>query len=536
MPATKTVTEMLAPDEIKRLLDSFHALEPSLDLAIAELDGTPVAIVGEWPPGAMEALRGLTGTGEVRFYSLGNGAQQVGMLGVHGKATSATRAIEKALHTALTLVVNQTALSKSQTDLLRTTQTHAMQLEIVMGITQELTATLDLEKLLNIIMRSAVAILQAMSGSLFLVDPDSGDLVFRVVTSGEQNLIGSHIPRGQGVVGQAAATGQPVVSHDVKGTKEFYGKLDHEGFQTQSLLAAPLKVADQVIGVVEAVNKADGSVFDDDDINLLTTFAAQAAIAIENARLMGETVIKQRMEHELQMAFDVQASLIPQQTPQIDGWEFAGWWQPAREVSGDFYDFPPRTDGKLGVTIADVSDKGMHAALFMALTRSIVRASAGSGVTPAENIARVNRLVCADSTGGMFVTLFYAELDPQTGETTMVNCGHNPPLLARAGQDGLETIRRTGIMLGFDADASFGETVITLQPGDVLALYTDGVPEAFSPSGEAFGMDRLSQIIASHKHEPADAIMSALRAALENHLGDVAPSDDITVALVRRTA
>jgi sigma-B regulation protein RsbU (phosphoserine phosphatase) len=286
-------------------------------------------------------------------------------------------------------------------------------------------------------------------------------------------------------------------------------------------------------------------IFSQDDLDLLTAIAASAAIAIENARLYQVAVEKGRLERELQMAHEVQASFLPQETPQLPGWEFVARWRPAREVAGDYYDFILDDSGQLGLVIADVAGKGMPAALFMVLTRSIVRASVSRASCPADGIARANQLICADSATGMFVTLFYALLDPATGAITYVNGGHNPPLLCtssadpcahvrRDERDRLTKLTRTGMALGVLADASFEQRTVQLGPGDFVLFYTDGVTDAIDAHEREFGMQRLQQVILEHRYAPAADVVAALERAIDDFVGSTEPFDDIAVVVVRR--
>jgi sigma-B regulation protein RsbU (phosphoserine phosphatase) len=226
--------------------------------------------------------------------------------------------------------------------------------------------------------------------------------------------------------------------------------------------------------------------------------------------------------------------LLPRETPQIPGWEFAARWQPARETSGDYYDFILTDGGQLGLVIADVADKGMAAALFMAVTRSTVRASVGHTSSPANGIAHANRLICADSTRSMFVTLFYALLDPTSGEITYVNAGHNPPLLCRANQDTLTELTRTGFPLGLIKDSSFEQRTARLDPGDLLLFYTDGVTDATDAHLQDFGTERLQRVLLEHRHASAAEVMDALGKAIHDFIGPTAPFDDIAILIVRR--
>jgi sigma-B regulation protein RsbU (phosphoserine phosphatase) len=285
--------------------------------------------------------------------------------------------------------------------------------------------------------------------------------------------------------------------------------------------------------VVYVDNRLQAGIFTQADLELLTAVASTAAIAIENARLYQVAVEKGRIERELQMARDVQASLLPREMPQVPGWEFAGRWQPAREVAGDYYDFIPLYAEQLGLVIADVSDKGMAAALFMACTRSIVRASVGRALSPADAIAHANRLICADAASGMFVTLFYALLNAATGEITYVNAGHNPPLLYRADEDQLTELMRTGMALGVVADSPFEQRTLHLSPGDFILLYTDGVTDATDAHEEHFGMGRLKRVVLDHRRASAADIIDGLEQAIDEFAGYTAPFDDVAIVVTR---
>jgi phosphoserine phosphatase RsbU/P len=254
-----------------------------------------------------------------------------------------------------------------------------------------------------------------------------------------------------------------------------------------------------------------------------------------------QIIAKEKLEHELKMAREVQASLIPRETPRLPGWDFAARWLPARDVSGDFYDFIPISQtGEsppaplYGIAIADVSDKGMPAALFMALTRSIVRASVTGSNSPAECITQANRLICADAPMGMFVTLFYAQLDPATGELTYVNAGHNPPLIYRAAKDAWVELRRTGIALGIFSMYQLSEQTIQLNPGDLLFLYTDGVVEASNPQEEKFGVESLRQIIRANHQAAAAELVETLDQAICGFTDSAPAFDDVTFVVVKR--
>jgi serine phosphatase RsbU (regulator of sigma subunit) len=247
-----------------------------------------------------------------------------------------------------------------------------------------------------------------------------------------------------------------------------------------------------------------------------------------------QIIIKEKLEHELQVARQVQASLLPRQVPQVPDWEFAAHWEPAREVAGDFYDFISSSRDHIGVLIADVADKGMPSALFMALSRSILRASLTQATSLVDSFAQANRLICADSSDSMFVTLFYARLEIAIGKVTYLNAGHNPTLHYQAETDQLEWLAATGMPMGIDSEAAFGQRSLTLAPGDFLLLYTDGVPDALNALGEEFGTDRLWQLVYDHRQASITEIVTRVKNALGEFVGETLPVDDITIAACKR--
>jgi sigma-B regulation protein RsbU (phosphoserine phosphatase) len=412
-------------------------------------------------------------------------------------------------------------------------------LALLYRLSQTFNSTLDLDEVLNRVMDEVIAATRAERGFVMLRD-EEGSLAFHVARGMDREVIDDpQFQISRGVVERVAQEGTPMLTSDAQTDDRLSMRLSVMNLGLRSILCVPLIIKDQISGVVYVDNRLQSGIFVKDDLELLTAIASSAAIAIENARLYQVAVEKGRMERELQMARDVQASLLPRETPQIPGWEFAARWQPARQVSGDYYDFVPGHAGQLGLVIADVSDKGMPAALFMALTRSVIRASLSHAESLADGIARANRLVCADSTGGMFVTLFCALLDPATGALTYVNAGHNPPFLCRSGETGAEPSQElmpTGMALGILADFPFEQRVVRLDPGDFLFLYTDGVPDAANTNSQQFGMERLRRVILEQREATAANLVAALERAIGKFIGAATQFDDIAMMVAKRVA
>jgi DNA-binding NarL/FixJ family response regulator len=256
----------------------------------------------------------------------------------------------------------------------------------------------------------------------------------------------------------------------------------------------------------------------------------------------GETgQIEQRNEEiltrELVMAGKIQSDILPEEPPYIKGWEVASKLQPARETSGDFYDFIPLTDHKLGIVVADVTDKGMGAALFMALSSTLIRTYATRFPTlPALTMRAVNERILSDTRGSMFVTAFFGILEPKTGRLTFSNAGHPPGFVisTQRGKESIEPLRPTGMALGVSEQAHWKQKVVRMSPGDLLMLYTDGITEAQNPQGDFFGDDRLLDAVLAKAGCTAEEVQTALLEEVNRFVGHAPRQDDIALIVIRR--
>ena len=266
----------------------------------------------------------------------------------------------------------------------------------------------------------------------------------------------------------------------------------------------------------------------------LQSLAAQLASALYRAEEYARALAHQKVIQELAVAAEIQASFLPDRLPQIAGWQLAATLRPARQTSGDFYDVIELPGGRFGLLIADVTDKGTGAALFMALSRTLVRTYAFEYPDrPEKALHAANKRILSDSRSSMFVTVFYAILDPARGSLTYCNAGHNPPYLVRAGADPLP-LRNTGIPLGIANDAVWTSATVMLEPGDLLVLYTDGVSEAQNWAGELFEVERMLQATRTTPEQTAEAVHASILAAVERFVGDAPQSDDLTLMVVAR--
>ncbi len=300
------------------------------------------------------------------------------------------------------------------------------------------------------------------------------------------------------------------------------------------LMAVPLSIKSDLFGVMLVEEAKDGRRFRTRRIEIINGIAQQAALAIQNDRLQKEMVMRERLETEVQLARQIQQTFIPETLPSNPSWQFSARWRTARQVGGDFYDVIELPNHHLGLFIADVADKGIPAALFMALTRTLVRAAVIETESPAEALHRVNDLLVPDTQQGMFVTAVYAVLDMETGALTYANAGHNPPFWMSADQARVQKLTRTGVALGAVEGARMDEQAIQLAPGDSLLLYTDGLTEAFSPDGDLFGDVRLAEALQAGDAKSADDLLAAVESRLNEFIGTMPLADDLTMLAVRR--
>jgi serine phosphatase RsbU (regulator of sigma subunit) len=309
--------------------------------------------------------------------------------------------------------------------------------------------------------------------------------------------------------------------------------------QLQSLgleLILPLTSQKKLIGWLGLGPRLGGHDYSTDDRSLLANLSAQAGPAVRVAQLVKmrqEDALKQeRLEHEMRVARQIQYALLPNHLPDLQGWKVASYYQPARAVGGDFYDFLFLEDGRIAVFIGDVTDKGVPAALVMATTRSLLRAAALQVIDPGRVLEEVNELLLPDIPSGMFVTCLFGLLDPSTGHVRFANAGHNLPVLRRDRR--AVEIRATGMPLGLMPDMKYEEKAFEILPGECILLYSDGLVEAHNPEREMFGFGRMRDMAAS-EWDDASSIIQCLLTTLKNFTGDDwEQEDDVTLVALKR--
>lgn len=337
------------------------------------------------------------------------------------------------------------------------------------------------------------------------------------------------------IVKEVFSTRQPLLTNNAQFDTRFSAGQSIIMRGLRAILCSPMMVQDRLIGVVYVDTAMKAGTFRPDDMALMQAVSGLAARAIENARLYHVAKEKGRLEHQLQMAYDIQQSLMPQEMPKLKGYELVPYWEPAREVAGDFYDAFKLEDGSLGAVMADVSDKGAPAALFMAVARTLLRSHAHADMTPVEAMSRTNDLLTVDGEqSGMFVTMFYSHLMPD-GKSVHVNGGHNPPLYYHHKTGKIEYMPQGGRALGWFPDAPFEAVELQLEPGDVIVYYTDGLSEAENPQAEPYGEDRLAKVVSLAAGKSAAEVKEMILNDVERFCDGQPPFDDMTMLIMRYT-
>ncbi len=369
---------------------------------------------------------------------------------------------------------------------------------------------------------------------LMMRDEHSEDLKVAVARLRDRAGEVGEIRVSRNVMDEVVIRGKSVLTSDAQHDPRFAsGTVVLQG--VRSVLAVPLGVAEKVFGIIYADSPIAEGRFTEDHLKVLTTLASVAAIRVENARLVEARFQQERLERELQLAMEIQQRFQPTAPPIVPGYELQGISFPCYEIGGDYYDFIQREDGRLVIALGDVSGKGTAAALLMSSLHAAIHAQTGSHDTLVETISAVNRYLADNIPPNRFVTLFYAELDPDSGAVSFLNAGHNPPLIVHAAGT-VEQLASGGLPLGIKADADYREGRTTLQTGDVLVIYSDGVTEAASPNGEEFGPTRLYEVVSRNVDASAAGIRDRIESALTKFSQGTQAADDITLVIVKRQA
>jgi sigma-B regulation protein RsbU (phosphoserine phosphatase) len=407
-------------------------------------------------------------------------------------------------------------------------------LEALINASKILNSTLDLDKLLALILDLAIKNLKAARGTIYLIDTDRKELWSKVLKG--KDLVEIRLPIGTGISGNVAKTGKTINLKDAWKDKRFFSGFDlRTGFQTRTMLCMPMRDRNRkIIGVFQIMNKHDGA-FTKEDETFLEAFSVHAALAIENAQLHQEIVEKERIEKELEIAGAIQRRLLPKQLPTLPGYEIDAVARPSKNVGGDYYDIIMLSEGKYALVIADVSGKGVPAALLVSTLHASLHAFIDGAVNLAQLVKRLNIVVHSNTEAERFITLFMAVLDPTEGSLTYVNAGHNFPFILRTQQSSIQPLFSTGLPLGMFDGVEFQQETVKLDPSEYLVLYTDGVTEAMNKSFEEYGEKRLRQMMIGNSDKSASVFMGGIVSDVDKFVAGEPQSDDLTMLVLKRT-
>jgi serine phosphatase RsbU (regulator of sigma subunit) len=405
----------------------------------------------------------------------------------------------------------------------------ALEKDVLLDVTRALAMPFELEEVVEAIFVALRQVVDYDAAAIYLVSRKSATLEMvsaHGYPEGSESAFDLQI--GQGIVGWVAKSGESVIVPDVRNDRRYVAARP----TTRSEIATPMMFEGRVVGVFN-LESDHLDVYHDGHLELLSAFAVQAAMALERARTARERVERRRLEKELAIARDIQRSFLPAAAPRIPGFDLAGTSISHDEVGGDYYDFIAVSDTRLGLAIADVSGKGIPAALLMAGFRMSLLAEIRNEFAIRAVMRKVNQLLHESTERDRFVTAFYGVLDFRNGVLIFSNAGHNPPLLLHP-DGGTEELSDGGVALGVLEDTHYEERPLAIGHGDVLVMYTDGVSEAENEHGEQFGPERIERLVRAHPEHTARELIQDIVAAVLDWAGERGLDDDLTLLVVRK--
>lgn len=412
-------------------------------------------------------------------------------------------------------------------------------IRLLLDIVGKFNSTMDPSRLLHDIIGSTKGMVEAEASSLFLLSDGGKNLELTIPTGpATAEVSGKKIASDHGISGWVVQHQQPVLITDVQSDPRFQGELlSNPKFQSRNMICVPLNNNQgKTIGVLQAINIKE-DFLNEEMLGLFQTLANQAATALENVHVKQQQLAAELVNKELEVATEIQARFFPQQTPNLEGYEVAGCSIPAKDVGGDYYDFIPNPEPcQHGFVVADVTGKGVPASLLMATMRATLRANIQNNPNDiVQALRQVNGDIYRDSPVDKFITSIYCNLDYESHELSYVNSGHNPPYIVRANDHRIEELDQGGVMLGIMEEIDLPKATLSIDKGDILMLFSDGVTEATNPSGELFSEERFERWLLDHNQLSAEEMKDALLETLRDYANGSPQSDDITFIIVKRT-
>ncbi len=407
------------------------------------------------------------------------------------------------------------------------------ELSILNEIASAISSTLNVNRIIELIVQKCIKHLNVEQCAVMLLDKQDKQSPFHtMIRKAAETQINMPLRLDTQLTGWMIQYQKPLVINNFKNEKRFFVEKSDD-FPIQTLLCVPLLAKGEIIGLISLFNKKETETFSKDDERLLSIIAAQSAGIIENARLYEEEKALLQMQEEMRMAHEIQANLLPQQAPVLEGYDIAGISLPAKDVGGDYFDFIKIDQSNLAFCLGDVSGKGMPAALLMANLQATIRGQALLKNSPKECMEKSNKLLFHCTDDKKFATVFYGILNSLEHKIIYSNAGHNNPYLFKKNSDPIP-LEAGGLLLSFMEEISYDEGVVEFVPDDLLLIYSDGVTEAMDDNEIEFGDEKLISLVQEHYNDGVDKIISKIVKAVNIYAGKQPQMDDITLLIIKR--
>jgi len=404
------------------------------------------------------------------------------------------------------------------------------ELSILNDIARAISASLNAEEIMQTLIRKSLRAVNAEQGVITLVEDEQKSmktLIRTMVSSAGAPAFHMH----QALIGWMHLNKKPLSVDDPANDARFRGVQWDDNIKT--LLCVPLIVKSELRGVLTVYNKKDGQSFNTDDQRLLAIISAQSAQVVENARLIEEEKLYMKMQQEVGLAAKIQRDLLPRSNPGLRGYDIFARSIAAQSIGGDYFDFIPKSDGRMALCLGDVSGKGLPASLLMANLQATLRGQTLVSQVPSECLLRSNKLLFESTSPEKFATLFYGIIDIENHNIHYSNAGHDWPFLIRS-DNAIQRLKTGGLMIGLIPEAQYEDEQIAMQVGDLLVVQSDGVSEAMNGNQEQFGEERLQALLLEQKNSSAEEIIDSVVREVRKHAGAHPQSDDITIMVIKR--
>ncbi len=406
------------------------------------------------------------------------------------------------------------------------------ELSILNQISTAVSSASSLDETVDLIVRRCIQHLKVEQGAVLLFDSlEKGSALRTMVRKVEKDTGDIPMRLGDQITGWMLTHQRPLVVNDFDTDSRFRAPSDRGGIR--SLLCVPMKLKGRLIGVVNVFNKAAGGDFGPNDQRLLSIIATQSAQLLENARLLEEQKALEILQEELRLAREIQKNLLPKEAPVLAGYQVAGHSVPAKRVGGDYYDFLDLGEERLGLCLADVSGKGITAALLMSNVQATIRSQSRMAPSIGDCVSTSNDMLYASTDSDKFVTMFYGVLDTAANRLDYCNAGHNPPVLLGGSEAVL--LETGGPVLGVLPGFPFESGQVGFEPGQTLLVYSDGFSEAMDSRENEFGDERLRDLAQEYADLAPEEMLSTILEAVQQFCGDGPQTDDMTIMAIRRS-